>query len=1766
MFSFSLRKLVFLWLSLVVLAVSAAELLPVASYSFTDPTMQDGKNTAAYADPGFVKLTDGKLNPEQAGGPVPRIVWRKRDVHRQPLKITFNFPTEVKLEQALLHFSRGPRSYGIKDIKLIGADAQGQKIPLGVTTLNHPYNLPEGEAAYGHAVVVAQDSTPIQQIEVVVSSTGGFLSLTEVQFFGQAQAARKVELPKRNPMEKLLAGAAPGLRLYRDGQHFVLENDYALYVLDPLYSGAVNFAWDKVSQANLVLYAAPNTGFGPIFCDRFWPNARDVFRYQEYQGEVVSDSADKKQVRFTGYGKSGIFANVQIVKTYTLTASSSTLAVDYMITNGLDNVVPLNYGYWMLGGFQSQNGFQRLVPGLYGVEQDSSGAKQFATRDLSSGWFGALDGDLGLAVIAPFELLKEVYFWGGNPYNGTVECKLGVYPIKAGEALAFRLALCPFNGIGVPSKVNELMAGSLGLEPEYAAAPEKLTLKLRFFTPGQYTLRLSEGLLQDGKVEFSPGRTEALPVGNSASLDYTLQAKAGTVVVKAEVLAGEQVVFAMEGSSALGKSSGNYKLTPDGEQKPDASAAQDKPDLDFHSLEIQTEHFDWAKPYAGGRPKVLAINGVYGGIRDMIEMAQRFDFELTTNYIAGLWRLSGHVMSLNYNTCLNILDKVLDNKFDVILISHEVWDLFSKSLAEKILSKVEQGTGLILCSPGKLPEALQPYLSAHPKKQSCRGQWQAVSEHPLLSGLPFEALPPTRARCYQTSGEVLAHIDQFPLLCAFKYGQGQVYALSYLVSKPNVRRGDTSLQSSFFLPLLTYDPPEVEYKYYEYQMALLGRLLFAAAGRSSNVSAGKLTAAPGNCQVELQAVQNQTAQLEITLRDKFSQVVATRTQEITLQSGSNQTTCELPLPVLQGLYFTDVRVIGKNGVEWWGSAVFDHAAAGKILDISLEQRIYRKDENLSGTLTCQGAGSPQVRLLDTYGNEFARASGTEFTLPLADCRTPVCWLEADLLAPDGQLLDRQRSRVELYQKPDRRIFNIAQGWPGVSEKGQLFLLDDYLKQLKRFGITCTSGSSSSRDTKAAEDIIRNQNILYLSANNNISVGGKRPYDVTVKPQSKFDLLRRPCLSDPEFRARLDKEGGQLGATWPYGVLTVAGPDEANMFSEWDGCFSEHCQKEFRRWLQEQYGDLEALNRSWCSDFKAWDEVVAMTAGEVRSRPSFAPWVDHRTFNDWNRAEAHRLLVNSIYRTDPDLAYSLSGTSETNPTNAWDFYQLMPHLKALASYTGEQTIQHRCFSPHKLLNMPWLGYDSAYSHLNAYILNVLFRGATGLNIYGNFNITPDYRFSPRGADLIRALDNYRNGPAEAITRSDWYAYPIAFLYSPASIKVDWMLNLAGVQRSTINGYKLLVEDASLNYDYVAYGQLENSDILDNYKILFLPTASAMSDREIAAVQKFVQQGGILVADMQCASFDQHGKPRTAPGLQEVFGLTGSAELQAIKGILRGAPETINSLSLNGLQLDVKHVETGLTATTAKSLATVEFEGRSQPAVFVNEYGQGLAVYLAASAAVTIGDWQEMRYARNNAANMQLCNEFFAALNRRVGISALAKAPDLPATTLLLRQQKSACFLGLVRNAGQTANMDPEPKEHNIYLRDNWHIYDLLKGKYLTYGKEFKYVFAPDTQSAFVLLPYKPEKLSAKVSGRDRRWQVEFLLHGQASAWADHLLRLEVFDPAGEISPAYSQLLFATENRATLELNLPLNAPAEGWKLTAVDVLTGLNTSIALTPTP
>ena len=48
------------------------------------------------------------------------------------------------------------------------------------------------------------------------------------------------------------------------------------------------------------------------------------------------------------------------------------------------------------------------------------------------------------------------------------------------------------------------------------------------------------------------------------------------------------------------------------------------------------------------------------------------------------------------------------------------------------------------------------------------------------------------------------------------------------------------------------------------------------------------------------------------------------------------------------------------------------------------------------------------------------------------------------------------------------------------------------------------------------------------------------------------------------------------------------------------CYCEHCEQEFRLWLQKKYSTLEELNRCWCTDFWGhtiyeWDEINAPSA-------------------------------------------------------------------------------------------------------------------------------------------------------------------------------------------------------------------------------------------------------------------------------------------------------------------------------------------------------------------------------------------------------------------------------------------------------------------------------------------------------------------------------------------------------------------------------------------
>ena len=1722
-------------------ALPGASKLPVFGYVFKAKTHGETEG-----DPGFKKLTDGKINADNSKARYGKVLFRHIDNRRAPVKITFNFKNEIKLSEVKVHYFRWHKSYGIKAIKLMGIKANGSQFPMGSVTLNHPYTKPKTDPYNMAAVIKSEDSTPVRSVQVIFTATGGYLALNEIEFFGDEIKSAAPKLAS-NPLDKFAANAKPGFRMYQADGQYVLENDHVIYGIDPRYSGSVNYAYDKSAKCNLIMYSAPGSGFGPLFNDRFWPGGydiRDMYRYISYNPTVIADTPEKKQIRMTGVGKSGIYANVKIEKTFTLEKNTSLLRVDFAITNGLDNVVPLQKGYWTYGGVQVPEGYKRIVPGLNGVEVGPAFG-QLATRDISAGWYGVEAAGKGLTVLVPWERLKEIYYWAENAYTGTVECKLGIYPIKAGSTYTFSMALAPFDKIGTPDKVNDFAAGSFNLQSEYTKMPAQLSFKARLHKPASCDVRILAGLLWKGAVKFKEIAKGKIS-GTHGEIKFKPLHSRGTIVYRAELIRDGKVLFFADSSAVfLNYNTGLYMQVLPGTKIKDSSPDTAKLNLNFNSTAVATPHIKWAKPYAGGKIKVLAVNAVTGGIRDMIEMAQRFDIDLTTNFIAGLWSLSGHTMSLNTKTCVNELVKKLKKDYDLYIISSDVWEIIGKGNAATILDKVSKGAGLIMTEPKKFPAEFNKFIAAHKR---------GVSRDALVwsgdfKGIDAKLLPPTRIRHYSRFGTVSAKAGTSPLTGSFNYGKGKVYLLSYIASKPNGRASKYNGVPSFFLPQMTYGPLAAlpQFDYHEYQMAMLGKLLFDAAGKKTAVTDGKVTAAPGKLTLTLKAAAAENAEIAVTLRDKFSTVLKSVKVKKALKKGDNTIVIPLPSSPRAGLHIADVIVSAQKGTLWWGAGSFENPGTAKITAVKLTDRVWKKNEKFPVEVTFTGKADVRYALFDADGNEVARAKGTKAAIALADCRTPIATLWVELRKGET-LLDRAKYRIELFQAPQPHRLNIAQGWPGVGTKGQLFQIPSYLEQLKKFGITCTSGSGSSRDVPLVERAIRDSGITFLSTEvqTAVSIGGKYPFSMKNKPKDKFDLIRIPCLSAPGFKEKLAKVT-YIGPHAKYGIISLPGPDEANMFSEWDGCFSPHCQKEFRNWLKKVYPSLEALNKSWDCSFKSWDEVIALTAPEVRQKKSFAGWLDHRAFNDWNRADAYRIMIGALDKATGNVPYSLSGTSETNPWNAWDWYQLMPYLRTLASYSGEQTIQHRSFAPHRVTFMPWIGYDGAGDSQHQRILFNLMNGATGFSIYGNLNIQPDYQLSARGKELVDVLNIYRNGTGEAIMRMDTKTYPVAFLYSPASNKVNWITGFTNQNSASTAGFSQLIKDACLVYDYVAYGQLEKSGVPAKYKVVFLSMCSAVSDKEAAALEAFVKRGGILIADFRSGTFDNHGKPRVTPVLNKLFGIRSKGEYVKEDNIVTGTG------ALKGLKIKADFIETGITPVTAKVLGTAN----GKPVIFENSYGKGKAIYFAASAIVTFGDWSEMRFTKNNIASTRILNRYFNGFFKSKRLMPPATAPTLRGTTLFVRESGDARILATYRDVAQTAMLGKGAEKHQINLDKKYHIYDLIKRVYIGYGNKFSYEYLPETQGVFALIPYKGKAVDVKLTPDG----AQLTLLADTGKYVDHTFHVELIDGNGKIVPAFNDVILGKGNKGFYKFRKPLNAKGK-WKLQVREVLTSLTRTVDL----
>ncbi|HEY5215251.1 MAG TPA: beta-galactosidase [Acidobacteriaceae bacterium] len=136
-------------------------------------------------------------------------------------------------------------------------------------------------------------------------------------------------------------------------------------------------------------------------------------------------------------------------------------------------------------------------------------------------------------------------------------------------------------------------------------------------------------------------------------------------------------------------------------------------------------------------------------------------------------------------------------------------------------------------------------------------------------------------------------------------------------------------------------------------------------------------------------------------------------------------------------------------------------------------------------------------------------------------------------------------------------------------------------------------------------------------------------------------------------------------------------------------------------------------------------------------------------------------------------------------------------------------------------------------------------------------------------------------------------------------------------------------------------------LETYKLVVVPADYVMDTRSAEAIRNYVRNGGTVIMTAFSAKVDENSQwfDTPLPGrLSDVFGIRTSEFYR---------PDTSPEISLNGktVQASINFYEV-LEPRTAKSMALFTNTSENSPAITVNDYGNGHAIYVAVPAQMSV----------------------------------------------------------------------------------------------------------------------------------------------------------------------------------------------------------------------
>ena len=557
----------------------------------------------------------------------------------------------------------------------------------------------------------------------------------------------------------------------------------------------------------------------------------------------------------------------------------------------------------------------------------------------------------------------------------------------------------------------------------------------------------------------------------------------------------------------------------------------------------------------------------------------------------------------------------------------------------------------------------------------------------------------------------------------------------------------------------------------------------------------------------------------------------------------------------------------------------------------------------------------------------------------------------------------------------------------------------------------------------------------------------------------------------------------------------------------------------------------------------------MTLEEVKGRANAAPWAEFRDFMNDGVADYFALVQRTIRESDPAARCGLSGTQEPKPGNGMDWWKNSQAFSYYHSYnTGWSCEMRRSFARHTgVAQSPYrAGYWQAGRGLQYQMFWCLLHDTKGISAW----TTPlffygDFTLSESGRDTQANIREMKGGLWDLIRAADRRHDGIAIHYSHPSINAALLLNKDSEIVQVRDAWVKLIEDLGLQYEFVSYAQIEDGllndpDAPDQFRLLILPQSIALSEREVAEIRRFVENGGAILGDQNIGLMDDKCRLQPAGLLDDVFGIARAGEEMPL-------PVGVEVEDLAEV-IRLPAAESTVRAAGATALGRVP--ETDTPAVFLHRFGEGGAAYLN----INLANFEnERRFATpTEQALRETMRRVLGEMGVRPPYPVTLESGKAPHIEVVRYAAGPLEYLGLLRDRA-----DEGGEVALVALGEEREVYDVRAGRRLGRLSAITAPMQPGDARIYCLAPTAlgTVALTAQATAAPGGRLTYTLTPTPGSPGERQVVRLTVLRPDGGEVEGYARNFLLGAEPVEGFVQLALNDPAGEWRLVARALCTG-----------